>query len=85
MKAVFTTGEAARACSISQQTINRCFDTGQLKGYKVPGSKFRRIPREHLLSFMKEHGIPTDGLSGGVPAESAIQEAFERCQQPGGD
>ena len=61
-KTVFTTGEAARICKVSQQTIIRCFDSGQLKGFRVPGSRFRRIPRETLHRFMKENGIPTDAL-----------------------
>lgn len=61
-KTVFTTGEAARICKVSQQTIIRCFDSGQLKGFRVPGSRFRRIPRETLQKFMKENGIPTDAL-----------------------
>lgn len=50
MKSVFTTGEAAKICKVSQQTIIRCFDNGQLKGFRVPGSKFRRIPRECCTS-----------------------------------
>ena len=65
MKSVFTTGEAADICNVSQQTIIRCFDAGRLKGFRVPGSKFRRIPREALVSFMKQNGIPADGLGGG--------------------
>ncbi len=65
MKTVFTTGEAAKVCKVSQQTIIRCFDSGQLKGFRVPGSRFRRIPREHLYAFMRENGIPTDALESG--------------------
>ncbi len=65
MKTVFTTGEAAKICKVSQQTIIRCFDNGQLKGFRVPGSRFRRIPREALYKFMKENGIPTDALESG--------------------
>lgn len=65
MKTVFTTGEAAKICKVSQQTIIRCFDSGQLKGFRVPGSRFRRIPREALFRFMKENGIPTDALESG--------------------
>ena len=64
-KSVFTTGEAAKICKVSQQTIIRCFDSGQLKGFRVPGSRFRRIPRDQLFSFMKENGIPTDALESG--------------------
>ncbi|MFO0937739.1 MAG: response regulator [Gemmataceae bacterium] len=65
MKTVFTTGEAAKVCKVSQQTIIRCFDNGQLKGFRVPGSKFRRIPREALYKFMKDNQIPTDALENG--------------------
>jgi excisionase family DNA binding protein len=65
MKTVFTTGEAAKICKVSQQTIIRCFDNGQLKGFRVPGSRFRRIPREALYKFMKDNGIPTDAHESG--------------------
>jgi excisionase family DNA binding protein len=65
MKTVYTTGEAAKICKVSQQTIIRCFDSGQLKGFRVPGSRFRRIPRDVLYKFMKENGIPTDALESG--------------------
>ncbi|MBQ3331985.1 MAG: response regulator [Thermoguttaceae bacterium] len=65
IKTVFTTGEAAKICKVSQQTIIRCFDSGQLKGFRVPGSRFRRIPRDQLCAFMKDTGIPTDALESG--------------------
>jgi len=65
MKTVFTNGEAAKRCKVSRQTIIRCFDNGQLKGFRVPGSRFRRIPREALYKFMKDNGIPTDALESG--------------------
>ena len=61
-KQVFTTGEAAEICKVSQQTIIRCFDSGRLNGFRVPGSRFRRIPRIELLRFMKANEIPTDQL-----------------------
>ena len=64
-KTVFTTGEAAKICKVSQQTIIRCFDSGQLKGFRVPGSRFRRIPRDALYAFMRDNGIPTDALESG--------------------
>jgi two-component system OmpR family response regulator len=62
---VYTTGEAAKICKVSQQTIIRCFDNGSLKGFRVPGSRFRRIPRADLYSFMRANGIPTDALESG--------------------
>lgn len=63
MKSVYTTGEVAEICRISQQTVIRCFDSGRLKGFRVPGSKFRRIPRESLLAFMRENHIPLENLA----------------------
>ena len=65
MKTVFTTGEAAEICKVSQQTIIRCFDSGRLKGFRVPGSRFRRIPRDALIAFMRDNGIPPDSLDSG--------------------
>jgi excisionase family DNA binding protein len=65
MKELFTTGEAAGICQVSQQTIIRCFDAGRLEGFRVPGSRFRRIPRESLIKFMKANAIPFDGLESG--------------------
>jgi excisionase family DNA binding protein len=65
MKDLFTTGEAAEVCRVSQQTIIRCFDSGRLEGFRVPGSKFRRIPRQSLIKFMRENHIPIDHLDSG--------------------
>ncbi|MGD1917175.1 MAG: response regulator [Phycisphaerales bacterium] len=82
-KKVFTTGEAASVCRVSQQTIIRCFDNGRLHGFRVPGSKFRRIPRDELLRFMRVNGIPTDALEGSrrrlliVDADPQIVELLE--------
>ncbi|HUU83942.1 MAG TPA: response regulator [Phycisphaerae bacterium] len=81
-KAVYTTGEVAAICKVSQQTVIRCFDSGKLKGFRVPGSRFRRIPRECLREFMKENGIPLDQLDSGkrrvlvVDDDEAIVEMF---------
>ncbi|MCA9097608.1 MAG: response regulator [Planctomycetaceae bacterium] len=77
MKTVFTTGEAAKICKVSQQTIIRCFDSGQLKGFRVPGSRFRRIPRDLLYKFMKENGIPTDALESGKRKALVVDDDVE--------
>ncbi len=82
VKSVYTTGEVSRICKVSQQTVIRCFDSGKLKGFRVPGSRFRRIPRESLLNFMKEHAIPLDQLETGkkrvlvVDDDEAIVDMF---------
>jgi excisionase family DNA binding protein len=64
-KELFTTGEAADLCSLSQQTIIRCFDSGRLRGFRIPGSKFRKIPRDSLLKFMRENNIPMMSIQTG--------------------
>lgn len=64
-KELFTTGEAADLCSLSQQTIIRCFDSGRLRGFRIPGSKFRKIPRDSLLKFMRENNIPMMNMQSG--------------------
>ncbi len=65
-KKVFTTGEAAQVCKVSQQTIIRCFDSGRLNGFRVPGSRFRRIPREELMRFMRSNDIPLEVLGSSL-------------------
>lgn len=61
-KDVLTTGEVARLCNVAPRTVSKWFDSGQLRGYRIPGSKDRRIPLQHLIRFMKTHGIPLNGL-----------------------
>lgn len=64
-KELYTTGEAADICNLSQQTIIRCFDSGRLRGFRIPGSKFRKIPKDSLLKFMKDNNIPMQNLQSG--------------------
>lgn len=73
-RTVFTTGEAAHICKVSQQTIIRCFDAGRLAGFRVPGSRSRRIPRDCLIRFMESNNIDTGVLIGkdAVPPSQAI-------------
>ena len=61
-KDVLTTGEVARICKVAPRTVTKWFDSGQLRGYKIPGSKDRRIPINMLLRFMKLNNIPLDGI-----------------------
>ncbi|MCJ7544274.1 MAG: helix-turn-helix domain-containing protein [Phycisphaerae bacterium] len=64
-KAVYTTGEVARICHVAPRTVSKWVDSGQLRGYRIPGSRDRRIPAEHLLAFLRAHGIPTDAMDSG--------------------
>lgn len=62
MKQVFTTGQVAKMCHVAPRTVSKWFDSGKLKGYRIPGSQDRRIPREQLLRFLKDNGMPVDRL-----------------------
>jgi len=65
-KEVLTTGEVARICNVAPRTVSKWFDSGQLRGYRIPGSKDRRIPLQQLIRFMKAHNIPMEGLELGL-------------------
>jgi excisionase family DNA binding protein len=83
-KDVLTTGEVAKICNVAPRTVSKWFDSGQLKGYRIPGSKDRRIPLNNLLQFMKEHSIPMDGIHSGktrvlvVDDEKDIRDTLSR-------
>jgi excisionase family DNA binding protein len=65
-KDVLTTGEVARICNVAPRTVSKWFDSGKLRGYRIPGSKDRRIPLQQLIRFMRAHGMPLDGLTSGI-------------------
>ena len=60
---VFTTGQVSKICQVAPRTVSKWFDSGRLQGYRIPGSNDRRVPRENLVVFMKEHGIPLGPLA----------------------
>jgi excisionase family DNA binding protein len=64
-KNVLTTGDVAKICNVAPRTVSKWFDNGQLKGYRIPGSKDRRIPVSELIRFMKIHNMPTAALPVG--------------------
>ena len=61
-KQVFTTGQVAKICQVAPRTVSKWFDSGKLKGYRIPGSQDRRIPRDQLIRFLKENGMPLGAL-----------------------
>src|SRR3954465_5408520 len=61
-KDVLTTGEVARICKVAPRTVTKWFDAGQLHGYRIPGSKDRRIPVAQLVRFMRQNNMPLDGM-----------------------
>jgi excisionase family DNA binding protein len=84
LKDVLTTGEVAKICNVAPRTVSKWFDSGALTGYRIPGSKDRRIPLNQLIRFMKHHGMPLNGLMTGttrvliVDAEHEVVEVLEK-------
>jgi excisionase family DNA binding protein len=84
VKDVLTTGEVAKICNVAPRTVSKWFDSGALNGYRIPGSKDRRIPLNQLIRFMKQHGMPLNGLMTGqtrimiVDDEQDIVEVLEK-------
>jgi len=68
-KAVYTTGEAATICNLSQQTIIRCFDSGQLQALC-----------RTVLSPAKNQGsnVPADGCTSSHTAR-AVRQSVDSC------
>ena len=61
---VLTTGDVARICHVAPRTVHKWFDTGLLKGYRIPGSRDRRIPIAELRRFMEANNMPMDLFPG---------------------
>lgn len=73
VKRIYSTGEAAKLLNVAPRTVCKWFDSGRLKGYRVPGSQDRRIPREKLKAFLVEHGMM-------LPAELEDKPEPAKCK-----
>ena len=79
-KDILTTGQVAKICNVAPRTVSKWFDTGQLRGYRIPGSKDRRIPLSQLVRFMRAHGIPLNGLDSETTRVLLVDKEQERSQ-----
>jgi len=82
---VFTTGQVAKFCKVASRTVRKWFDSGRLKGYRIPGSRERRVPREYLINFLRNYGMPLGDLEDEamdkiliVAQDSVLIERLER-------
>lgn len=57
-----STGDVAKLTRCSIQLVIRWIDSGELKAWKVPGSRFRRVEVADLRQFMLKHEVPMDLL-----------------------
>jgi len=75
------------SANVAPRTVSKWFDTGQLRGYRIPGSKDRRIPLSQLVRFMKAHGIPLDQIETGrtrvliVDADADLARLLEKAMR----
>lgn len=80
MRTIFTTGQVAKICKVAPRTVSKWFDSGRLRGYRIPGSQDRRIPREHLVRFLKEHGMPLGELEDEALGKLLVVGADQQVQ-----
>lgn len=59
---VFTTGQVAKICGVATRTVSKWFDSGKLKGFRIPGSRDRRIPEKELRKFLIAYEMPIELL-----------------------
>jgi excisionase family DNA binding protein len=67
MKKVYTTGEVAKLLGININTVIKWFDESKIDGFRLPGSRERRITHSALVSFMNTNGIPMDLIAETYP------------------
>jgi excisionase family DNA binding protein len=58
-----TLTQVAKICMVAPQTVMKWCDSGRLQWYCVPGSEDRCIPRQALIRFLAENGMPLNGLT----------------------
>jgi len=72
MAKVFTTGQVAKICKVTRNTVSKWFDSGRLDGYRIPCSQDRRIREQDLVKFLKEHGMPLGNLEDETTAKVLV-------------
>lgn len=81
---VYTTGQCARFCRVAPRTFAKWFDSGYFTtGYRIPGSRDRRLPDKELRTFMVEHSIPTDLLDEYESNPGRVTRCRERAAGAG--
>jgi excisionase family DNA binding protein len=70
-KTVFTTGEIAKLFDVNINTVVNWIETGLLKGFTLPGSNTRRVPRAELIEFISKQDFHLKDIPG-QPVEALL-------------
>lgn len=87
MKDIMTTGELAKLARVAPRTVAKWFDSGRLRGFRIPGSTDRRILRADAIRFLRDNGM-ADVLGLGemiLVMASADADMVQRCSSYLGD
>ena len=55
MSQSYTVAQVAKILKVSPKTVIAWFDSGDLSGYKIPGTQARYISKESLIQLMKSY------------------------------
>ncbi|BBB25766.1 response regulator [Amphritea japonica] len=88
-----TSGDIANYLDVTQRTVIRWINSGQLKGFKLPGRGNNRIQVVDFIGFLKENGMPipdqlqqeVNSISANVlliDDEPAVIRAMTRALKP---
>lgn len=66
----YSTGAVAKICGVTKRTVILWIDSGRLRGYRIPGSKHRRVAPQDLAQFMRAYGLP--GYENVVPRRKIL-------------
>lgn len=79
---VLTTGQIAKYCNVAPQTISKMIDSGQLRGFRLPGSMDRRVHFNDFVKFCGKLGYPIPGVDMQPASKIYIYgtKEFEGCE-----
>lgn len=55
---ILTSGEVAKIMCVAPRTVSKWYDSGRLRGWRLPGSLDRRFLAADVLAFAREAGMP---------------------------
>lgn len=70
--------DVARMFGVAPATVGKWFDRGWIRGYRLPGTRHRRISLESVRVFARAHEIPFDDpeASTDVTTDAAGEEPW---------